>query len=85
MDSDSLECIPSTCSEPVCLQWPKKSTAGKPARYTTEETAPVPTAAIPAPPAGPLPTTNQIKSILALLGVLAVLYHALRFLGWAVG
>ena len=47
--------------------------------------SPVPTAAIPAPPAGPLPTTDQIRSILALLGVLAVLYHAVRFFGWVVG
>jgi hypothetical protein len=46
---------------------------------------PVPTAAIPASPTGPLPRADQIKSILALVGVLAVLYHALRFLGWAVG
>jgi hypothetical protein len=32
-----------------------------------------------------LSRTDQIKSILALVGALAVLYHALRFLGWVVG
>ncbi len=34
---------------------------------------------------GPLPTTDQIKTILAAIGVIAVLYHALRLLGRAVG
>jgi hypothetical protein len=43
------------------------------------------TASIPASPAGPLSRADQIKSILALVGALAVLYHAVRFLGWAVG
>jgi hypothetical protein len=43
------------------------------------------TAAIPAAPAGPLPNTDQIKTILAAVGVLAVLYHAMRLLGSAVG
>lgn len=44
-----------------------------------------PIASLPAPPTGPLPKADQIKAILALIGVIAVLYHALRFLGWAVG
>jgi len=44
-----------------------------------------PIASLPALPVGPLPRTDQIKAILALIGVIAVLYHALRFLGWAVG
>ena len=45
--------------------------------------APVASAAIP--PAGPLPGSDQIKTILAAVGIIAVLYHALRLLGWAVG
>ncbi len=47
--------------------------------------SPVPVSAIPAMPADPLPNTNQIKTILAAVGIIAVLYHALRLLGWAVG
>jgi hypothetical protein len=45
----------------------------------------VPVSAIPSPPVGPLPTTDQIRSILALIGAIAILYSALRFLGWAIG
>jgi len=41
--------------------------------------------ALPAPPAAPLPATEQIKTILAAIGAIAVLYHALRLLGAAVG
>ena len=41
--------------------------------------------AVAAPPPGPLPAAEQIKTILAMIGVLAVLYHALRMLGSAVG
>ena len=44
-----------------------------------------PLSAIPSPPAVPMPTTDQIRSILALIGAVAVLYSALRFLGWAIG
>ncbi len=36
-------------------------------------------------PAGPLPSIDQIKTILAAIGVIAVLYQALRLLGWAIG
>jgi hypothetical protein len=38
-----------------------------------------------AAPAGPVSTSEQVKTILALVGVVAVLYHALRLLGTAVG
>jgi hypothetical protein len=61
------------------------NTPGKPARSTAGESASTTTVSIPASPAATLPRTDQIKSILALLGALAVLYHAIRFLGWAVG
>ncbi len=44
-----------------------------------------PVAAIPATPAGRLPSTDQIKTILAAIGVLAVLFHAMRLLGSVVG
>lgn len=44
-----------------------------------------PVAAIPAPPPGSLPKNDYVRSILALVGALALLYHAVRFLGWAVG
>ena len=44
-----------------------------------------PLVAVAAPPPGPLPALEQIKTILAVIGVLAVLYHALRMLGSAVG
>jgi hypothetical protein len=37
------------------------------------------------PPASALPGTDQIKNIFALIGVLAVLYFALRLLGSTVG
>jgi hypothetical protein len=53
------------------------------------QTLPAPAAAMtPSPassPAAPLPTTEHIKMILAAIGVLAVLYHALRLLGAAIG
>jgi hypothetical protein len=48
-------------------------------------TYPPHTFALPAPPAAPPPATDQIKTILAAIGVITVLYHALRLLGAAVG
>jgi hypothetical protein len=47
--------------------------------------APAPLATFPAPAAGQLPSTEQIRTILAAIGILAVLYQALRMLGWAIG
>ena len=47
--------------------------------------APMPAASVPDPSPGPLPNTDQIKTILAAIGVIAVLCHALRLLGRAVG
>jgi len=44
---------------------------------------PGPAAAVP--PAGPASTSDQIKTILALIGVVAVLYQGMRLLGAAVG
>jgi hypothetical protein len=44
-----------------------------------------PPASIPAPPPSRLPNTDQAKTILAAIGILAVLYHGLRLLGRAVG
>ena len=38
-----------------------------------------------APPAAPTSMSDQIKTVLALIGVIAVLYHAMRLLGTAVG
>lgn len=55
-----------------------------PTRSAATRMSPIP-AAIPAPPAGPLPTTEHIRTILAAIGIIAVFYHALRLLGWAVG
>ncbi len=51
----------------------------------SELPASVPIASLPAPPTGPLPDTNQMKTFLAAVGILAVLYHAMRLLGWALG
>jgi hypothetical protein len=45
----------------------------------------LPGPAASAPPAVPMSTIDQIKTILALIGVIAVLYHAMRLLGTAVG
>lgn len=47
--------------------------------------APSSTVSIPSPPPGLLPRSDQLKSILALIGALSILYCSLRFLGWAVG
>jgi hypothetical protein len=44
-----------------------------------------PPASLPPPPAGPLAATDQIKTILAAIGAIAVLYSAMRLLGRAVG
>lgn len=51
----------------------------------SQQVSSAPIASLPSQPVGPLPRGDQIKAILALVGVIAVLYHALRFLGWAVG
>jgi hypothetical protein len=48
-------------------------------------TASAPVAAVPASPLGTLPNSDQIRTILAAAGIIAVLYHALRMLGWALG
>ena len=45
----------------------------------------VPASSAASPSVGLLPNTEQIRSILALIGALAILYSALRFLGWAIG
>ena len=44
-----------------------------------------PAASIPAASASPLPGVDQIKTVLAAIGILAVLYHAMRMFGAAVG
>ena len=60
-----------------------------PATAESGRTPSLPVAAIAAspaaPPAAPLPTTEHIKMVLAAIGVIAVLYHALRLLGAAIG
>jgi hypothetical protein len=66
-------------------QNPSADTACKQAvAHKREDTVPV--AAVPAPSAAaPLSAAEQIKTILAAVGVLAMLYHAARLLGRAVG
>jgi hypothetical protein len=44
-----------------------------------------PIAAMAMPSKGPLPSTDQLKTIFAAIGVLAVFYAAMRLLGAAVG
>jgi hypothetical protein len=61
------------------------STSTLPAEARTGQTLPPPVAAIAPSPVGPLPSTDQIKTILAAIGVIAVLYQVLRLLGWAIG
>jgi hypothetical protein len=59
-----------------------------PAAMDVGRTLPPPVAAIaPSAPtlAGPLPNTDQIKTILAAVGIIAILYQVLRLLGWAIG
>jgi hypothetical protein len=48
-------------------------------------TLPPPVATLPPPPANLLPSSEQIKTILAAIGIIAVLFQALRLLGWAIG
>ena len=60
---------------------PSASTANMPSAISP---AIRPLAAVP-PPAGPLPNAEQLKTVFAVVGVLAVLYHAVRMLGSAVG
>jgi hypothetical protein len=55
------------------------------AATSAANTSPTPVASIPSSIAIPIPRSDQIHSILALIGALAILYSALRFLGWAVG
>jgi hypothetical protein len=49
------------------------------------QTLPSPVAALPPPPANLLPNSEQIKTLLAAIGIIAVLFQALRLLGWAIG
>jgi S1-C subfamily serine protease len=56
-----------------------------PAETDVGRTLPAPVAAIAPAPVGPLPSTDQIKTILAAIGIIAVIYQALRLLGWAIG
>ena len=44
-----------------------------------------PMASIPTRPAGGLPSGDEVKTVLAAVGVITVLYHAMRLLGRAVG
>ena len=44
-----------------------------------------PATIVPTPPANVPSTTDQVKTILAAIGAIAVLYHVLRLLGKAVG
>jgi hypothetical protein len=38
----------------------------------------------PTPP-GLLPVSDQVRTVLALVGAVALLYHAIKMLGWAIG
>jgi hypothetical protein len=72
---------PSPCSAPLV---PVRAPDRQPSAAPTAS-IPAPPASIPASPAGPPSTADQVKTILAAIGALAVLYHALRLLGRAVG
>ena len=63
----------------------QQSTAGADRSVDAGRVCSVPGPVAAAPPAGPTSTSDQIKTILALIGVVAVLYHAMRLLGSAVG
>jgi hypothetical protein len=52
---------------------------------STTRTSPATVSTVPALPGILLPTTDRVRSVLALIGAIAILYTALRFLGWAVG
>jgi len=56
-----------------------------PAAVDSERASAAASPAAAVPTAGPLPATEQIKTILAAIGLIAVVYCALRLLGWAVG
>jgi hypothetical protein len=64
--------------------WPAKSEGQTPAAGDVLP-YPGPVAQIPARPVKPLPNTDQIKTVLAAIGVAAVVYHALRLARTAIG
>ena len=80
----TLSPVPAIAAPPAVSAWPARAEShGVSAADAAAH--PTPAVAIPAPPAGSLPSTDQIKTVLAAVGVIAVLYHAMRLLGSAVG
>jgi hypothetical protein len=65
---------PAVAASPAAVA-PPAAVAARPART-------IPTASLPRDAFAP---TEQVKTILALIGVIAVVYHGLRLLGRAVG
>jgi hypothetical protein len=80
-----LAAVP-TASAPssVASTGPAKS-EGQAAAAVDVSPYPGPIAQIPGRPAHSLPNTDQIKTILAAIGVLAVVFHALRLVRTAIG
>ena len=76
----SLSTLPSPPSVSIAKQTAVDKRAADPARVCAVTG---PTAAVP--PTGSASTTDQIKTILALIGVVAVLYQGMRLLGAAIG
>ncbi len=62
-----------------------RTTATPTAAHASLPTAMPPTAAIPAALSRPVPSGGRIETFFAAIGVIAVLYHAMRLLGRAVG
>jgi hypothetical protein len=71
--------------EPVRSSVPMAPVSTSPTDLRLGQTLPPPVAAMAPRPAGPLPSTDQIRTILAAIGIIAVLYQVLRLLGWAIG
>jgi len=67
----------------------QKSVASEMSPYPCQSSSSAPTASISnrpvPPPSSSMPTTDGMKTILAAIGAVALLYHALRLLGAAVG
>jgi hypothetical protein len=61
------------------------TSSAQPNASSTGDTAAKTVVAVPSPPTSPLPNADQLKTIFAAIGILAVLYVALRMLGSAVG
>jgi hypothetical protein len=81
-----LSPLPPRSTLPVSPAAPRTEPAASVTRSAdAARTRSVPCSVVAVPPAGPASMSDQIKTVLALIGIVAVLYQAVRLLGTAIG